>query len=295
MADAKRVSGPVAGTDKTLSFETGRLAQQSMGAVVASIGRTTVLATANAAKGVRDGIDFFPLTVDVEERAYAAGKIPGSFFRREGRPTDAAILTARLTDRPLRPSFPKGLRNEIHVVATIMSTDMQNLSDVLAINGASAAVQLAGIPFSGPVGAVRLGRKAGDWIVNPTYDELEECTFDMVVAGRQNEAGGVDILMVEAEATEHAVRLMEEEGAPKPTEEALGLALELAKTHIATAYQLQVELVRQAGAQPREYPLFAEYGEDVAGAVRGAVEAQVREAITIADKADREARLDELT
>ena len=186
------------------------------------------------------------------------------------------------------------MRNEIHVVATIMSTDMENLSDVLAINGASAAVQLAGIPFSGPVGAVRLGRKAGDWIVNPTYSELEECTFDMVVAGRQNEAGGVDILMVEAEATEQAVRLMEEEGAPKPTEEALGLALELAKTHIATACQLQVELVRQAGAQPREYPLFADYGEDVAGAVRGAVEAQVREAITIADKAEREVRLDEL-
>jgi polyribonucleotide nucleotidyltransferase len=133
-----------------------------------------------------------PLTVDVEERMYAAGKIPGGFFRREGRPSETAILTARLVDRPLRPSFPKGLRNEIHVVATILSTDMQNLSDVLAINGASAAVQLAGIPFSGPVGAVRLGRKAGDWIVNPTYDELAECTFDMVVAGRQNEAGGVD-------------------------------------------------------------------------------------------------------
>src|SRR4029434_7150804 len=123
-----------------------------------------------------------------------------------------------------------------------------------------------------PVGAVRLGRKAGDWIVDPTYAELEECTFDMVVAGRQNEAGGVDILMVEAEATEHAVRLMEETGAPNATEEALGLALELAKSHIATACQLQLELVRQAGAQSRDYPLYADYGEDVAGAVRAAVE-----------------------
>ncbi len=275
-------------------METGKLAKLAGGAVVIGLGETQLLVTATAGKHPKEQLDFMPLTVDVEERMYAAGKIPGGFFRREGRPSETAILTARLVDRPLRPSFPKGMRNEIHVVATILSTDMQNLSDVLAINGASAAVQLAGIPFSGPVGAVRLGRKAGDWIVNPTYDELEECTFDMVVAGRQNEAGGVDILMVEAEATEHAVRLMEESGAPKPTEEALGLALELAKTHIATACQLQVELVRQAGAQPREYPLFAEYGEDVAGAVRGAVEAQVREAITIADKAEREARLDEL-
>src|SRR6266511_2765315 len=204
-----------------------------------------------------------PLTVDIEKRIYAAGKIPNGFFRRERRPSETAILTARLVDRPLRPSFPKSLRNEIHVVATILSADMEYLPDVLAINGASAAVQLAGIPFSGPVGAVRLGRHGSDWIVNPTYAELEECTFDMVVAGR-------------------------------PTEAALGLALELSKSHIATACQLQLELVRQAGAQAREYPLFADYGEDVAGAVRGAVEAEVREAIRVADKADREARLDEL-
>ncbi|HEX2372863.1 MAG TPA: polyribonucleotide nucleotidyltransferase, partial [Actinomycetota bacterium] len=286
------MQGAVGGRE--LYLETGNLAKLAGGAVVIGLGETQLLVTATAAKHPKEQLDFMPLTVDVEERMYAAGKIPGGFFRREGRPSETAILTARLVDRPLRPSFPKGMRNEIHVVATIMSTDMENLSDVLAINGASAAVQLAGIPFSGPVGAVRLGRKAGDWIVNPTYSELEECTFDMVVAGRQNEAGGVDILMVEAEATEQAVRLMEETGAPKPTEEALGLALELAKTHIATACQLQVELVRQAGAKPREYPLFAEYGEDVAGAVRAAVEAKVREAITIAEKAERDARLDEL-
>jgi polyribonucleotide nucleotidyltransferase len=277
-----RVQGAVGGRE--LYLETGKLAKQAGGAVLIGLGETQLLVTATAAKHPKEQLDFMPLTVDVEERMYAAGKIPGGFFRREGRPSETAILTARLVDRPLRPSFPKGMRNEIHVVATILSTDMENLSDVLAINGASAAVQLAGIPFSGPVGAVRLGRQGGDWIVNPTYSELAECTFDMVVAGRQNETGGVDILMVEAEATEHAVRLMEETGAPKPTEEALGLALELAKSHIATACQLQLELVRQAGAQPREYPLFAEYGEDVAGAVRGAVESQVREAITIGEK-----------
>ena len=290
MAD-HRIQGAVGGREMYL--ETGKLARQAGGAVVAGIGETQVLVTATAGKSPKEQLDFFPLTVDVEERMYAAGKIPGGFFRREGRPSETAILTARLIDRPLRPSFPKGLRNEIHVIATIISADMQNNPDVAAINGASVAVQLAGIPFSGPVGAVRLGRRGSEWLVNPTYAELEECTFDMVVAGRQNEAGGVDILMVEAEATEHAIGLMED-GAPKPTEEALGLALELAKPHIATACQLQQALVREAGVGPREYPLFADYGEDVAGIVRGAVEAGTREAITIADKAAREARLDEL-
>ncbi|HEX9342679.1 MAG TPA: polyribonucleotide nucleotidyltransferase, partial [Actinomycetota bacterium] len=285
------IQGAVGGREMYL--ETGKLAQQAGGAVVTGIGETQVLVTATAGKSPKEQLDFFPLTVDVEERMYAAGKIPGGFFRREGRPSETAILTARLIDRPLRPSFPKGLRNEIHVVATIISADMENNPDIAAINGASAAVQLAGIPFSGPVGAVRLGRHGTDWLVNPTYDELGECTFDMVVAGRQNESGGVDILMVEAEATEHAIALMED-GAPKPTEEALGLALELAKPHIATACQLQLALVHEAGVQHKEYPLFSEYGEDVAGAVRGAVEAQAREAITIADKAAREARLDEL-
>ena len=266
-----RVQGAVGGRDMFL--ETGRLAEQAGGAVVVGLGETELLVTATAGKHPKEQLDFFPLTVDVEERMYAAGKIPGGFFRREGRPSETAILTARLVDRPLRPSFPKGLRNEVHVIATILSADMQNLPDVLAINGASAAVLLAGIPFSGAVGAVRLGRRDHEWIVNPTYAELEACTFDMVVAGRQNDAGGVDILMVEAEATEHAVRLMEETGAPKPTEEALGLALELAKPHIAAACQLQQELVRQAGAAQKEYPLFPEYGEDVAGATLALEEA----------------------
>ena len=137
MADAIRVSGPISGTDKTLTFETGKFAPQSQGAVVVSLGRTTVLATANAAKDVREGIDFFPLTVDVEERAYAAGKIPGAFFRREGRPSDLAILNCRLIDRPLRPSFPDGYRNETQVVITVVGADQENPHDVLAINAAS--------------------------------------------------------------------------------------------------------------------------------------------------------------
>ena len=200
---------PISGTDKTLSFETGKLAQLADGAVVARIGDTVVLVTANAAKGVREGIDFFPLTVDVEERMYAAGKIPGSFFRREGRPTDQAILTCRLIDRPLRPSFPDGFRNEIQVVATILGADQENPHDVLAINGASAALMLSGIPFEGPIGAVRMAFTTdGTWVPHPTYQEGDESTFELVVAGRALDDGDVAIMMVEAGGTEDAWTLL---------------------------------------------------------------------------------------
>ena len=170
MADPIRVSGPVSGTDKTLTFETGKFAPQSQGAVVASIGGTKVLTTANAAKNLRPGMDFFPLTVDVEERAYAAGKIPGSFFRREGRPTEEAILTCRLTDRPLRPSFAEGFRNETQIVTTVLGADQHNPHDVLSINAASAALMISGIPFDGPLGAVRMAysRTASGSRIRPT-------------------------------------------------------------------------------------------------------------------------------
>src|SRR5215207_1682031 len=179
MADPIVVSAPVSGTDQTLSFETGKLAFQSQGAVVATLAGTTVLVTANAAKNTREGIDFFPLTVDVEERMYAAGRIPGSFFRREGRPTDLAILTCRLIDRPLRPSFAPGYRNETQVVGTVIGADMVNPYDVVAINGASAALMISGIPFEGPVGAVRLAySRAGEWIPYPTFEEGNDATFE---------------------------------------------------------------------------------------------------------------------
>src|SRR5947207_13829339 len=169
MADAISVSGPVSGTDKTLTFETGKLAPQSQGAVVARIGNTMVLATANAEKRVREGIDFFPLTVDIEERAYAAGKIPGSFFRREGRPSDQAILTARLIDRPLRPSFQEGYRKETQVVGTILGADQMNPYEIVANNAASAALMISGIPFEGPIGAVRIAwTTEGKWAPHPT-------------------------------------------------------------------------------------------------------------------------------
>ena len=201
MADAIRVSGTLTGTDKTLSMETGKLAQQSQGAVVASLGRTTVLATANAAKDVRPGTDFFPLTIDVEERAYAAGKIPGSFFRREGRPSDAAVLDCRLIDRPLRPSFPKGFRNETQVVITVQGADQVNPYDVVAINAASASLMLTGLPFEGPIGGVRLAYSTdGEWIPYPTFEEQDDSTFQIVVAGREVN-GEIAIMMVEAGGT----------------------------------------------------------------------------------------------
>ena len=205
MADPVIVSKPLSGTDRSLSFETGKLAFQSQGAVVARLGKTEVLVTANAARGIREGIDFFPLTVDVEERMYAAGRIPGSFFRREGRPTDLAILTCRLIDRPLRPSFAEGYRNETQVVVTVLGVDGQNPYDVVAINGASAALMVSGIPFEGPVGAVRLAWSAeGRWVPHPTYEQSDDSTFELVVAGRQLDDGDVAIMMVEAGGTEMA-------------------------------------------------------------------------------------------
>ncbi|MET0910351.1 MAG: polyribonucleotide nucleotidyltransferase, partial [Ilumatobacteraceae bacterium] len=211
MADPIRVSGPVSGTDKTLSFETGKLAPQSQGAVVASIGSTTVLTTANAAHDIRPGIDFFPLTVDVEERAYAAGKIPGSFFRREGRPTEDAILTCRLTDRPLRPSFADGFRNETQIVTTVIGADQDNPHDVLSINAASAALMISGIPFQGPIGAVRVAYSTeGAWIPHPTFAEGDASVFELVVAGRQLDDGDVAIMMVEAGGTTKSFQYYEE-------------------------------------------------------------------------------------
>ena len=243
MADPIIVSGPVSGTDKTLTFETGKLAPQSMGAVVASVGGTKVLTTANAAKSVRDGMDFFPLTVDVEERSYAAGKIPGSFFRREGRPSEDAILTCRLTDRPLRPSFPDGFRNETQIVTTVLGADQHNPFDVLSINAASAALMISGIPFEGPIGAVRMAYSVdGEWIAHPTYEEAEAGTFELVIAGRELDNGDVAVMMVEAGGTENAFYYYDD-GAKKVTEEVLADGLEACKVWIKESISLQRQLV----------------------------------------------------
>ncbi|HWE56211.1 MAG TPA: polyribonucleotide nucleotidyltransferase [Acidimicrobiales bacterium] len=284
------VSGPITGTTKTLKFETGILAPQSQGAVVATIGETTVLATANAASGIREGIDFFPLTVDVEERMYAAGKIPGSFFRREGRPADTAILTARLIDRPLRPSFADGYRNETQVVITVLGADLENPHDVLAINAASAALMLSGIPFEGPIGAVRIAwNSEGEWVPHPTYQEGDGSAFELVVAGRQLDDGDVAIMMVEAGGTEAAWE-MYQSGTPHVTEEAIADGLAAAKAWIRESVELQKQLVADAGARPPlSFVPQVDYGQDVADRVAEVGRARVDSVTTITAKAEREA------
>jgi polyribonucleotide nucleotidyltransferase len=292
VADAIRVSGPISGTDKTLSFETGKFAQQSQGAVLAGIGRTLVLATANAAKDVRPGTDFFPLTIDVEERAYAAGKVPGSFFRREGRPTEEAILTCRLTDRPLRPAFPDGFRNETQVVLTVMGADMANPHDVVSINAASAALMISGIPFDGPIGAVRIAySQSGEWIPHPTYEEGDASTFELVVAGRELDNGDVAIMMVEAGGTAKSFDFYAA-GAPKVDEKVLAGGLEASKVWIKESIALQRQLVASVVAThgpitPMEFTPVLDYTDDVLDAVAGVVSDAIAKAITISAKAER--------
>ncbi len=297
MADAISVSGPISGTNKTLTFETGKFALQSQGAVIAKVGKTLVLATANAAKGVRDGIDFFPLTVDVEERAYAAGKIPGSFFRREGRPSQAAILTCRLTDRPLRPAFPDGYRNETQVVITVIGADQENPHDVLAINAASASFMISGIPFDGPIGAVRLAySQDGTWIPHPTFEEGEEATFEIVVAGRELDNGDVAVMMVEAGGTEKSFTYYAA-GAPKVTEEVIAGGLEVCKHYIKESIKLQRQLVASVIATrgpivPLKYTPVLDYSAELFAAVEKAATAKLQPAIRIALKSDRNEAID---
>ena len=297
MADAIRVSGPIVGTDKTLTFETGKLALQSQGAVVASIGNSIVLATANAAKDVRPGIDFFPLTVDVEERAYAAGKIPGAFFRREGRPSEAAILTCRLTDRPLRPAFPDGFRNEVQIVLTILGADQINPHDVLSINAASAALMISGIPFDGPIGAVRIAfTQDGTWSPHPTYLEGEEGTFELVVAGRELDNGDVAIMMVEAGGTEKSFDFYAN-GAPKVDEVVLAGGLDAAKQYIKESIALQRQLLASVIAtrgpiSALKYTPVLDYGEDVWTAVEAIATPLLADAVRIALKSERNAATD---
>ncbi len=303
MADAISVSAPISGTERTMTFEAGKLAQLADGAVVGRIGDTVLLATATAARSVREGADFFPLTVDIEERAYAAGKIPGSFFRREGKSSDQAILTCRLIDRPLRPSFPKGFRNEVHVVGTIFGADQVNPHDVLAINAASAALMLSGIPFDGPIGAVRIAYSIdGTWIPHPSYQEGDESTFELVVAGRALSEGDdaeIAIMMVEAGGTERAWQFYDE-GAPKVTEEVLTEGLEAAKTWIRESIVLQRKLVADYVAargpiQAIEFSTHSDYADDVWERVLAVGTDPVAKANTLTAKAERNAAIDSAT
>jgi polyribonucleotide nucleotidyltransferase len=285
---------------RTIRFETGRLAQQAAGSAVAYLDDETMLLSATtASKNPKDHFDFFPLTIDVEERMYAAGRIPGSFFRREGRPSTDAILTCRLTDRPLRPSFVSGLRNEIQVVVTVMSLDPNDLYDVVAINAASASTQLAGLPFSGPIGAVRVAlisdaaNTGATWVAFPTVEQLEGAVFDMVVAGRVLEDNDVAIMMVEAEATENVIELIAG-GAQAPTEAVVAEGLEAAKPFIATLCAAQQELADRAAKPTGEYPVFPDYGDDVYYSVAAVATDELSKALTIASKNERNDRTDEI-
>ena len=286
---------------RTIRFETGRLALQAAGAVVAYLDDENMLLSATtASKSPKEHFDFFPLTVDVEERMYAAGRIPGSFFRREGRPSTDAILTCRLIDRPLRPSFVDGLRNEIQVVVTILSLDPNDLYDVLAINAASASTQLSGLPFSGPIGGVRVALIDGTWVAFPTVEQTERAVFDMVVAGRiVGEVDGkpdVAIMMVEAEATENVIELVEG-GAQAPTESVVAQGLEAAKPFIAALCAAQQELADATGKSGKpaaEFPVFPDYGEDVYNSVSSVATEQLASALTISGKSERDERTDEI-
>ncbi|HEX8518426.1 MAG TPA: polyribonucleotide nucleotidyltransferase [Pseudonocardia sp.] len=283
---------------RTVRFETGRLARLAAGSVVAYLDDETMLLSATtASKQPKEHFDFFPLTVDVEERMYAAGRIPGSFFRREGRPGTDAILTCRLIDRPLRPSFVDGLRNEIQIVVTVMSLNPQDPYDVVAINAASASTQLAGLPFSGPIGGVRVALIEGTWVAFPTYEQLERAVFDMVVAGRvvpgADGADDVAIMMVEAEATEQTIELVAG-GAQAPTEQVVAEGLEAAKPFIRSLCAAQQQLADVAAKPTREYPTFPAYQPDVFDAVAGVATDDLAQALAVAGKQEREARLDEV-
>ncbi|MEI5673634.1 MULTISPECIES: polyribonucleotide nucleotidyltransferase [unclassified Nocardioides] len=256
---------------RTVKFETGLLARQAAGSVTAYLDDDTMLLSATTAgKHPKDHFDFFPLTIDVEERMYAAGKIPGSFFRSEGRPGEDAILTCRLIDRPLRPTFKKGLRNEVQVVITVLALNPDAPYDVLAINAASMSTQLSGLPFSGPVGGVRVALIKGQWVAFPTHSQLEDAVFDMVVAGRVTETGDVAIMMVEAEATEQTIELIAG-GATAPTEEVVAGGLDAAKPFIKQLVEAQQELANVAAKPIQEFPIFLDFEDDVFEAVQAAV------------------------
>ncbi|MCW2854709.1 MAG: polyribonucleotide nucleotidyltransferase [Marmoricola sp.] len=279
---------------RTIKFETGLLARQAAGAVTAYLDDDTMLLSATTAgKQPKDHFDFFPLTIDVEERMYAAGRIPGSFFRSEGRPGEDAILACRLIDRPLRPTFKKGLRNEVQVVITVLALNPDAPYDVLAINAASASTQISGLPFTGPVGATRVALIEGQWVAFPSYSQTEKAVFDMVVAGRVTDTGDVAIMMVEAEATENTIELIAN-GAVAPTEEVVASGLEAAKPFIKQLCEAQVELAKQAAKPVQEFPIFLDYEDDVYAAVAAHATDATASALKIAGKAEREDTLDDV-
>jgi polyribonucleotide nucleotidyltransferase len=277
---------------RTVRFETGRLAQQAQGAVAAYLDEDTmILSATSAGKHPREGFDFFPLTVDVEERSYAAGKIPGSFFRREGRPSTEAILVCRLIDRPLRPTFVEGLRNEVQIVITVLSIAPDEFYDALAINAASASTQISGLPFYGPVAGIRLALIGDQWVAFPKYSQLEEAVFDLTVAGRLvTDADGnedVAIMMVEAEATEGSWDLIKA-GATKPDETVVAQGLEASKPFLKQLIKAQLELAAQSAKEIANYPVFPPYEQSTYDTVAGFAYDELKGIYQIADKTERQ-------
>ena len=269
-----------------IGFETGKLALQAPGSVVVTSGETTVLVTTVANKSVRDGIDFFPLTVDVEERMYSAGKIPGGFFRREGRQTEKAILACRLIDRPLRPSFKDGFRCETQIIATVLSVDNENEYDILALNAASLGLQLAGVPLESAVGAVRMSLINDNWVVQATNTELEESVFDMVVAGSLNPKGEIDIVMVEAGATDNAFQKIDE-GSAAPSENIVADGIDMSKEFIAKLIEAQKELVSKRDVPEIDWPIIEDYSEELRSQISEAFGTEIETTMALTDRSER--------
>jgi polyribonucleotide nucleotidyltransferase len=285
------------GTRK-IRFETGRLAQQSQGSAVAYLDDETMLLSATSiSKHPKEHFDFFPLTVDVEERSYAKGAIPGSFFRREGRPSTEAILACRLIDRPMRPSFVDGLRNEVQIVVTVLSIAPDETYDVLAVNAASMSSQISGVPFSGPIGAVRIVLIDGQWVAFPTYSQQLQATFELTVAGRLiTKADGsedIAVMMVEAQAPDHAWELIQA-GARKPDEAVVAGGLEASKPFITQLIKAQQSVADQVNKQTKEYPTFPAYSEEVRAIVEAEAKDELGRVYQIADKIERQTADDEL-
>ena len=279
--------------DKEIKFETGKLALQAPGAVVVTSGDTNVLVTTVANETVREGIDFFPLTVDVEERMYAAGKIPGGFFRREGRQTEKAILACRLIDRPLRPSFKEGFRCETQIIATVLSVDNENEYDVLALNAASLGLQLAGVPLDSPIGAVRMSLINDNWVPQASNTELEDSVFDMVIAGNLNDKGEVDIVMVEAGASDNAFEKIDA-GSKAPSEELVADGIDSSKQFISELIAAQAELVSKNEVPVIDWPLIEDFSKELKSDIEDSYKSEVENITSITDRTERSNKQSEL-
>ncbi len=265
---------------KIINIETGKMAKQSAGSIVVSCEGTIVLVTANSSKEPREGIDFFPLMVDYEEKFYAAGKIPGGFFKREGRPSKNAILTSRLIDRPLRPLFPEGYKNDVQVIATVLSYDQKNMPDILAMIGASTALWISDIPFQGPIGAVRVGLVEKEFIVNPGPQEIENTELNLIIAGTKD-----SIIMMEGEAKEVSEEIILK---------AIGIAQEAIKTIIEGQEKLVDILGKSNLKEEKQYSETAELEDNYGKEIKNLYEKEIKEAVCINEKKEREDSLKDI-